>query len=110
MSGDTRRMTAATREKALEQAKAVEAQLAVSVGTTVEYFAVAAPETVRFEADKAAVYETVGSAVNLVTDKDASARLQSTLKETAIAANKVPTGSSAMVAEQMMNKVGIRIG
>lgn len=109
VAGDDR-MTPATREKALEQAKAVEAQLAVSVGTTVEYFAVAAPETVRFEADKAAVYETVGSAVNLVTDKDASARLQSTLKETAIAANKVPTGSSAMVAEQMMNKVGIRIG
>ena len=109
VAGDDR-MTPATREKALEQAKAVEAQLAVSVGTTVEYFAVAAPETVRFEADKAAVYETVGSAVNLVTDKDASARLQTTLKETAIAANKVPTGSSAMVAEQMMNKVGIRIG
>lgn len=109
VAGDDR-MTPATREKALEQAKAVEAQLAVSVGTTVEYFAVAAPETVRFEADKAAVYETVGSAVNLVTDKDASARLQTNLKETAIAANKVPTGSSAMVAEQMMNKVGIRIG
>lgn len=109
VAGDDR-MTPATREKALEQAKVVEAQLAVSVGTTVEYFAVAAPETVRFEADKAAVYETVGSAVNLVTDKDASARLQSNLKETVIAANKVPTGSSAMVAEQMMNKVGIRIG
>lgn len=99
-----------TREKALEQAKAVEAQLAVSVGAAVEYFAIAAPETVRFEADKAVVYETVGSAVNLITDKDASTRVQNTLKETAIAANKVPTGSSAMVAEQMMNKVGIRVG
>ena len=109
VAGDER-MPAATREKALEQAKAVEAQLAVSVGTSVEYFTVDAPETVRFEADKAAVYETLGSAVNLVTDKDASARLQTHLKETAIAANKVTTGSSAMVADQIMNKVGIRIG
>ena len=109
VAGDDR-MTPATREKALEQAKAVEAQLAVSVGTTVEYFAVAAPETVRFEADKASVYETLGSAVNLVTDKDASAKLQTNLKQTAIAANKVTTGSSGMVAEQLMNKVGIRIG
>ena len=109
VAGDDR-MTAATRDKALEQAKALEGQLAVSVGTTVEYFAVAAPETVRFEADKAVVYETVGSAVNLVTDKDASALLQTNLKETAIAANKVTSGSSGMVAEQLMNKVGIRIG
>ena len=109
MAGDER-MPAATREKALEQAKAVEAQLAVSVGTSVEYFTVDAPETVRFEADKAAVYETLGSAVNLVTDKDASARLQTHLKETAMAANKVTTGSSSMVADQIMNKVGMRIG
>lgn len=109
VAGDDR-MTAATREKALEQAKALEVQLAVSVGAAVEYFAVAAPETVRFEADKAAVYETVGAAVNLITDKDASASLQNTLKKTATAANKVTTGSSALVAEQMMNKVGIRTG
>jgi len=109
VAGDDR-MAPETRKKALEQAKAVEEQLAVSVGATVEYFAIAAPETVRFEADKAVVYETVGSAVNLITDKDASTRVQNTLKETAIAANKVPTGSSAMVAEQMMNKVGIRVG
>ncbi len=109
VAGDDR-TPAPTREKALEQARALEVQLAASVSTTVEYFAVAAPETVRFEADKAAVYETVGSAVNLVTDKEASSKLQANLKETAIAANKVSTGSSGMVAEQLMNKVGIRIG
>lgn len=109
LAGDDR-MTAATREKALAQAKALEAQLAVSVGTAVEYFAVAAPETVRFEADKAAVYQAIGSAVNLVTDQEASTQLQTTLKETAIAANQVTTGSSALVADQMMNKFGIRIG
>jgi hypothetical protein len=109
VAGDDR-MTQATRDKAREQAKEMESQLAVSVGATVEYFAVAAPETVRFEADKAVVYETVGSAINMVTDKDANAKLQTNLKETAVTANQQTTGSSALVANQMMNNAGFRLG
>lgn len=109
VAGDDR-MTVETRNKALEQAKVLEAQLAVSVGTTVEYFAVAAPETVRFEADKAAVYETVGSAVNLVTDKEVSTKLQANLNQTAINAGKLNTGSSALIANQVMTNAGFRIG
>lgn len=109
VAGDDR-MTAATREKALEQAKVIESQLAVSVGTTVEYFAVAAPETVRFEADKATVYETVGSAINLVTDKETSSKLQANLNQTAINAGKLNTGSSALIANQVMTNAGFRIG
>jgi hypothetical protein len=109
VAGDDR-LPAATRDQAQAQIRQMEEQLAVSVSTTVEYFAVAAPETVRFEADKAAVYETVGQAVNLVTDKEVSSRLQSNLKQTAIDAGKQPAGSSALVASQLMNKVGIGIG
>lgn len=109
VAGDDR-MTTATREKALEQAKVIESQLALSVGTTVEYFAVAAPETVRFEADKATVYETVGSAINLVTDKEASSKLQANLNQTAINAGKMNTGSSALIANQVMTNAGFRIG
>ncbi len=109
VAGDDR-VPADTREKAAAQAKEIEAQLAVSVGTTVEYFAVAAPESVRFEADKATVYETVGSAINMVTDKDASAKLQTNLKQTAVTADKLKTGSSAVVVTQVMTNAGFRVG
>jgi len=109
VAGDDR-VPAETRDKALAQAKELEGQLAVSVSSTVDYFAVAAPETVRFEADKTAVYATVGSAINLVTDKDASATLQTNLKQTAVVANKMPTGSSAVVVSRVMNNAGFRIG
>jgi len=88
----------------------MEAQLAVSVGSTVEYFAVAAPENVRFEADKATVYQTVGSAINLVTDKEASARLQADLQKTNVAAGKLESGSSALVIGQVMSNAGFRVG
>lgn len=106
VAGDDR-LPAETRDKAQAQIKQMEEQLADSVGTTVEYFAVAAPETVRFEADKAAVYETVGLAVNQVTDREVSNRLKDNLKQTATNAGNVQGGSSALVANQLMNKVGI---
>ena len=106
VAGDER-LPADTRDKAQAQIKQMEEQLADSVGTTVEYFAVAAPETVRFEADKAAVYETVGLAVNQVTDRTVSDRLKTNLKQTAVNAGNVQGGSSALVASQLMNKVGI---
>jgi len=109
VAGDDR-LTAATRDKAKEQIKQMEAQLAVSVGSTVEYFAVAAPENVRFEADKATVYQTVGSAINLVTDKEASARLQADLQKTNVAAGKLESGSSALVIGQVMSNAGFRVG
>ena len=109
VAGDDR-VPADTREKAAAQAKELESQLAASVSTTVEYFAVAAPETVRFEADKATVYETVGAAINTVTDKTASTTLQTNLKQTAVTANKLNTGSSAVVVTQVMTNAGFRIG
>lgn len=107
---DDDRLPATTRNKAKEQVKQMEEQLAVSVGKTVDYFAVAAPETVRFEADKAAVYQTVGAAINQVTDKDASARLQDDLQKTNAAAGQLASGSSALVIGQVITNAGFRVG
>ena len=107
---DDDRLPAATREKLKEQIKQMEEQLAVTVSTTVDYFAVAAPETVRFEANKAVVYETLGNAMKEVTDQAATSKLQTNLKETSVAANKLTTGSSALVFNQVMTNAGMRIG
>jgi len=97
------------RDKAAEQAKLVEVQLADSVGQTVQYFAVDASETVRFEADKSAVYDTVGSAISLVSDQQASTKLQTNLNVTSEAATKLTTGSSAMVVNQVMVNAGMKL-
>lgn len=99
----------ATRDKAAEQAKLVEVQLADTVGQTVQYFAVDASETVRFEADKSTVYETVGSAISLVSDQQASTKLQTNLNVTSEAAIKLNTGSSAMVVNQVMVNAGMKL-
>lgn len=97
------------RDKAGEQARQLEIQLADSVGETVQYFAVDANETVRFEADKTAVYGTVGEAIAMIGDQEAAGKLQSNLRVTAEAANKVTAGSSAVVANQVMVNAGLRL-
>ena len=70
-------LPAAVRDKAGEQAKVLEAQLADSVGETTQYFAVDAAENVRFEADKAAVYSALGEAAAQISDAQVSGKLQS---------------------------------
>lgn len=108
VAGDER-VPAETREKANEQIKKMEELLAVSVSSTVDYFAVAAPETVRFEADKATVYKTLGTAINQVTTKVASDKLMADLQKTNLAAGKLTSGSSALVVGQVMNNAGISL-
>lgn len=95
-------LPAAVRDKAGEQAKVLEAQLADSVGETTQYFAVDAAENVRFEADKAAVYSALGEAAAQISDAQVSGKLQSKVTATVEAA-KVSGGSAALVGNQLMN-------
>ncbi len=96
------------RDKAAVEAKQIELTLADTVGETVQYFAVDAAETVRFEADKSAVYETVGQAITMVSSQEASGKLQENLRVTSEAANKLKVGSSAMVVNQVMFNAGMK--
>jgi hypothetical protein len=94
-------LPAAVREKAGEQAKAMEVQLADSVGEATRYFAVDAGESVRFEADKTAVYATLGGAAAQISDAKVSGKLQDKVTATAEAA-KISGGSAALVGDQLM--------
>lgn len=97
------------RDKAAADAKQIELTLADTVSETVRYFAVDAPESVRFEADKTVVYETVGQAITMVGSQEASGKLQDKLRVTSEAANKLTVGSSAMVANQVMVNAGFKL-
>ncbi|MBP5988063.1 MAG: hypothetical protein KA538_12845 [Azonexus sp.] len=95
-------LPAAVREKAGQQAKAMEAQLADTVGEATRYFAVDAGESVRFEADKTAVYATLGGAAAQISDTKVSGKLQEKVAATVEAA-KISGGGSALVGDQLMS-------
>jgi hypothetical protein len=97
------------RERAAADARQVELTLADTVSETVRYFAVDAPESVRFEADKAAVYDTVGLAITVVGSQEASGKLQKNLQVTSEAASKLAGGSSAVVANQILVNAGFKL-
>lgn len=94
-------LPADVRKKAGEQAKVLEVQLADSVGEATQYFAVDAGESVRFEADKTAVYATLGDAAAQISTAEVSGQLQTKVTATVEAA-KVSGGSAALVGNQLM--------
>lgn len=94
-------LPADVRQKAGEQAKVLEVQLADSVGEATQYFAVDAGENVRFEADKTAVYATLGEAAAQISTAEVSGQLQNKVTATVEAA-KVSGGSAALVGNQLM--------
>jgi hypothetical protein len=79
----------------------MEIQLADSVGEATHYFAVDAGESVRFEADKTAVYAALGEAAAQISTAEVSGQLQNKVTATAEAA-KLSGGSAALVGNQLM--------
>lgn len=88
----------------------VETDLATNLTETVKYFTVDAKETVRFEADKAAVYETVGLAVAEVRDATVATKLKNDMLAVNRLAGQATVGSGPMVADTMMTRIGFKAG
>jgi hypothetical protein len=89
------------REKAGEQARVLEVQLADVVSETTRYFALDASDAVRVDADKSAVYATLGAAAGQISSLETITNLKSTLQATAETA-KGAGGSAAVIGNQLM--------
>lgn len=104
------RLSAASRAKVEEQIKRLEGELADAVAATTRHFAVDAPEAVRTGSDKNTIYQAIGQGIGTVSDQAAGARLQDNLRETVNAANAIDSGTSRIVANQVMINAGFRVG
>jgi hypothetical protein len=89
------------RDKAGEQAKVLEVQLADAVSETTRYFALGASDAVRVDADKSAVYATLGAAAGQISSPEITTNLKSNLQDTAATA-KGAGGSAAVIGNQLM--------
>lgn len=89
------------RDKASEQAKVLEVQLADAVNETTRYFALDASDAVRVDADKSAMYATLGAAAGQISSPEITTNLKSNLQDTAATA-KGAGGSAAVIGNQLM--------
>ena len=89
------------RDKASEQAKVLEVQLADVVSETTRYFALDASDAVRVDTDKSAVYATLGAAAGQISSPEITTNLKSNLQDIAATA-KGAGGSAAVIGNQLM--------